>query len=44
MKRVTIYARVSTKDQNIDIQLIDLPNYAQVRKLTVVIEYITLPI
>jgi DNA invertase Pin-like site-specific DNA recombinase len=40
MKRVIIYARVSTKEQNVDMQLIDLHNYAQARKLIVVKEYI----
>lgn len=40
MKRVIIYDRVSTKEQNVDIQLIDLHNYAQARKLIVVKEYI----
>ena len=36
MKRVIIYARVSTKEQNVDMQLIDLHNYAQARKLIVI--------
>jgi DNA invertase Pin-like site-specific DNA recombinase len=40
MKRVTIYARVSTKDQNVEMQLIDLRQYAKARKLNVVKEYI----
>jgi len=40
MKRVIIYARVSTRDQNIDMQLIDLRSYAEVRKLNIVKEYI----
>ena len=40
MKRVIIYARVSTKEQNVDMQLIDLRQYAEARKLTVVTEYI----
>lgn len=40
MKRVIIYARVSTKEQNIDMQLIDLKQYAEARKLNVVREYI----
>jgi DNA invertase Pin-like site-specific DNA recombinase len=31
MKRVTIYARVSTREQNVDRQLIDLLHYAQSR-------------
>ena len=40
MKRVIIYARVSTKEQNVDMQLIDLREYARGRKLQVVKEYI----
>lgn len=40
MKRVIIYARVSTKEQNVDMQLIDLKQYAQARKLSVIQEYI----
>ena len=40
MKRVIIYARVSTRDQNIDMQLIDLRSYAEARKLNIVKEYI----
>jgi DNA invertase Pin-like site-specific DNA recombinase len=40
MKRAIIYARVSTKEQNVDMQLIDLRGYAQARKLLVVKEYI----
>jgi len=40
MKRVTIYARVSTKEQNVDMQLSDLRNYAKARKLHIVHEYI----
>ena len=40
MKRVIIYARVSTKEQNVDMQLIDLRDYAKARKLNVVKEYI----
>jgi len=40
MKRVIIYARVSTKEQNVDMQLIDLREYAKARKLNVVKEYI----
>jgi DNA invertase Pin-like site-specific DNA recombinase len=40
MRRVIIYARVSTKEQNVDMQLIDLRGYAQARKLLVVKEYI----
>ena len=40
MKRVTIYARVSTKEQNVDMQLIDLRAYALARGLDIVREYI----
>jgi len=40
MKRVIIYARVSTKEQNVDMQLTDLRQYAKARKLNVVREYI----
>lgn len=40
MKRVILYARVSTRDQNIDMQLIDMRSYAEVRKLNIVKEYI----
>ena len=40
MKRVILYARVSTRDQNIDMQLIDLRSYAEARKLNIVKEYI----
>ncbi|MBI2417435.1 MAG: recombinase family protein [Ignavibacteriales bacterium] len=40
MKRVTIYARVSTKEQNVDMQIIDLRAYANVRGLEIVHEYI----
>ena len=40
MKRVIIYARVSTREQNIDMQITDLHQYAEVRKLKVVSEYI----
>jgi DNA invertase Pin-like site-specific DNA recombinase len=29
MKRVIIYARVSTKEQNVDMQLTDLRDYAK---------------
>jgi len=36
MKRVIIYARVSRKEQNVDMQLSDLREYAKVRKLDVV--------
>ncbi|MBV6418860.1 MAG: Transposon Tn3 resolvase [Ignavibacteriaceae bacterium] len=40
MKRVIIYARVSTKEQNVDMQLTDLRAYAKARKLNVVKEYV----
>jgi len=40
MKKVIIYARVSTKEQNVDMQLTDLRQYAEARKLNVVREYI----
>lgn len=40
MRRVIIYARVSTKEQNIDIQISDLRLYAEARKLNIVREYI----
>jgi DNA invertase Pin-like site-specific DNA recombinase len=40
MKRVTIYARVSTKDQNVDMQLSDLRSYPKARNLHIVHEYI----
>lgn len=40
MKRVIIYARVSTRDQNVSMQLTDLREYAKARKLKVVEEYI----
>jgi len=36
MKHVIIYARVSTKEQNVDMQLSDLREYAKTRKLDVV--------
>jgi DNA invertase Pin-like site-specific DNA recombinase len=31
MKRATIYARASTKDQSVEMQLIDLRGYARSR-------------
>ncbi|MBI2418844.1 MAG: recombinase family protein [Ignavibacteriales bacterium] len=40
MIRVIIYARVSTREQNIDMQLIDLKAYAEARRLKIVKEYI----
>jgi DNA invertase Pin-like site-specific DNA recombinase len=35
MKRAIIYARVSTKEQKVDMQLADLRGYAKARKLNV---------
>jgi DNA invertase Pin-like site-specific DNA recombinase len=40
MNRVIIYARVSTKEQKVDMQLTDLREYAKARKLKVINEYI----
>ena len=40
MKRVIIYARVSTRDQNVDMQLIDLRAYAKARQLEIVEELV----
>jgi DNA invertase Pin-like site-specific DNA recombinase len=40
MKRVIIYARVSTREQNVDMQITDLRQYAEARKLKVVREYV----
>lgn len=40
IKRVIIYARVSTREQNPDMQLIDLREYASARKFSVVKEYV----
>ena len=40
MKRVIIYARVSTKEQSVDMQLIDLRMYAKARRLEIIKEYI----
>jgi DNA invertase Pin-like site-specific DNA recombinase len=40
MKKVIIYARVSTREQKVDMQIIDLRQYAEARKLKVVREYI----
>lgn len=40
MKKVIIYARVSTRDQNVEMQLIDLRQYARARKLSIIKEYI----
>lgn len=39
-KRAIIYARVSTKEQNPEMQLIDLREYANARKFSVVKEYV----
>lgn len=39
-KRAIIYARVSTREQNPDMQLIDLKDYANARKFSVVKEYV----
>ena len=38
MNRVIIYARVSTREQNIDMQIIDLRAYAKARGLEIVQE------
>jgi hypothetical protein len=43
MKRATIYARVSTREQNVDMQLIDLRGYAKARGLDIIKEYIDYP-
>lgn len=40
MKRVIIYAHVSTKEQNVNMQLSDLQKYAKARKLDLLKEYI----
>ena len=40
MKHVIIYARVSTKEQNVDMQLSDLKSYAELRKLKIVEVYV----
>lgn len=40
MNKAIIYARVSTKEQNVDMQITDLRQYAEARKLKVVREYI----
>ena len=40
MKRVVIYARVSTKEQNVSMQLEDLRNYSEARNYHIVNEYI----
>jgi DNA invertase Pin-like site-specific DNA recombinase len=40
MNRAIIYARVSTKEQTVDMQIIDLRAYAKARGLNIVQEYI----
>jgi len=40
MKRVIIYARVSTREQNVDMQITDLRQYAEARILKIVREYV----
>jgi DNA invertase Pin-like site-specific DNA recombinase len=40
MKKVIIYALVSTREQNVDMQITDLRQYADARKLKVVREYV----
>ena len=40
MNKVIIYARVSTREQNVDMQITDLRQYAEARKLKVLREYI----
>ena len=40
MKRVIIYARVSTREQNVDMQITDLRQYTKARKLKIAREYI----
>jgi len=40
MDRVIIYARVSRKEQNVDMQIIDLRAYAKARGLEIIKEYI----
>ena len=39
-KRVAIYARVSTKDQDVELQLVELRNYVKDRNWTVYKEYV----
>jgi DNA invertase Pin-like site-specific DNA recombinase len=39
-KRVIIYARVSTKEQNVDMQLLDLTQYAEARGFEIVKKYV----
>jgi DNA invertase Pin-like site-specific DNA recombinase len=39
MNRVIIYARVSTKEQDLDMQLTDLLAYAKARKFNVIKKY-----
>jgi DNA invertase Pin-like site-specific DNA recombinase len=40
MKNVIIYARVSTREQNVDMQITDLRQYAEARNLKIVREYV----
>jgi DNA invertase Pin-like site-specific DNA recombinase len=40
MKRVIIYARVSTKEQNVDMQISDLRGFAKARNFQIVHEYV----
>lgn len=44
MKKVAIYCRVSTQDQNVEMQLRDLRKYAQMRDFEVYKEYIDIGI
>jgi DNA invertase Pin-like site-specific DNA recombinase len=39
-EKTTIYARVSTRDQNVNMQLIDLRSYAKARGLKIIQKYI----
>ena len=38
MKRAIIYARISKKEQNVDMQITDLRQYVEARKLEIVRE------
>jgi DNA invertase Pin-like site-specific DNA recombinase len=40
MKRVSIYARVSTREQNPETQILDLRSFANARSFTIVNEYV----
>lgn len=40
MRKAIIYARVSTREQNVDMQTTDLRQYAAARKLKIVREYV----